>query len=695
MSYTDQYKEIVKEFHNEFPDDGEMLGFETVAAMIGYKFPKSSQTSSEVCDEIARQIKVVLSSNDENAIDHQILYSVLDQLSIEHLINSPKDDYRNELYYILDSNKETKYVPLTNKTAWKKALKYVLIRKKMRELPQYSCSNHNLRIADCISLFRKKCWCYTCEDGVLSLDDEGLFFKCIDDSVLDIGLKNVLDWMFGKLAYSSITSLFVIKRVGGVMPKGESQIPYGYLLNRVLHLAQSESFDCIKPENTEKIKSLECLLKQFTSYIDVLPHNPFESMIPDSLTPKVLNRWIRYDWLVDILQYPYNEIDAYMDFLSKDSELNAFASNHFGYSLKDFFAAIEDIQFALDDKKVSIVNSNDLAYDCNPELLSKIMDENSVSVESVNKDFQTYRDIVKIDYYLKPFIRLSTKQYLLLPKSLMSIGFYETIAEKFKKFGFVSSKGKSFDSYIGTCIEKYIEENCMLFKKRDPRNSIELYSNELYDISEEDKKLFELDSDSGECDIVIGTKNKIYLIESKKKNLCRKSYNGHVVNAFLDLSRSLFASQKQCLRHELLLRKNGKLSFKSGKTLFLKERSVIRISVSAFDFKSLQSKILAQNMLNNSVNIKFISDEISYASSLAKINLSFEEISHLIQKGIKNKLLCGWRGFHDSCWFNMFQFAFLLKTCKNSESFEKEMSSVICLSQGYYNFWNEWAGLHA
>lgn len=694
MSYTDQYKEIVKEFLNEFPDDEERLGFETVAEMIGYKFPKSSRTSSEVCDEIARRIKVVLSPNGENAIDCQVLYSVLDQLSIECLVDYQIADYRNELHYILDSNREMKYLPLTNKTAWKKALWYVSCRKKLRELPQYSCSSHNLRTANCIFLFRRKCWNYTCEDGVLTLDDESVFLKCIDDSVLDIGLKNVLDWMFEKLVYFPGTSLFVIKRVGGVMPKGDSQIPYGYLLNRVLHLARSESFNCLKPRNAEKIKSLENLLELFTSYIDVLPHNPFESMTPDSLTPEVLNRWIRYDWLVDILQYPYNEMDAYMEFLSKDAELNAFASNHFGYSLKDFFTAIQDIQFALDDKKVSIVNSDDLAYDCSPELLSKIMDDNSASIESVNKDFLTYTDSVKIDYYLKPFIKLSNKQYLLLPKSLMSIGFYETIAEKFKKLGFSSSEGKNFDSYIGTCIEKYIKENCMFFRKRDSQNSIELYSNELYDISEEDKELFELDSDSGECDVVIGTKKRIYLIESKKKNLCRKSYNGNIVNAFLDLSRSLFASQKQCLRHELLLRRNGKLSFKSGKTLFLNERNIVRISVSAFDFKSLQSKIVAQNLLNNSVNKQFVSDEISYAASLEKINSAFEEISRLVQKGIETKLLREWNYFHDSCWLSMFQLAFLLKMCKDAASFEREMGSVICLSQGYYNFWNEWIGVH-
>ena len=247
MSYTDQYKEIVKEFLKEFPDDEKKLDFETVAEMIGYTFPKSMRTPGEVCDEISRQINVVLSSNGENAID----------------------------YRVLDSNRNTEYLSLTNKSAWKKALMYVSYRKKIRELSQYGCSSHILRIADCIILFRKKCWSYTCEDGVLSLDDESLFFKCIDDSILDIGLKNVLDWMFEKLVYSPSTSLFVIKRVGGVMPKGDSQIPYGYLLNRVLHLARSESFNCLKPRNAEKIKSLENLLELFTSYIDVLPHNPF------------------------------------------------------------------------------------------------------------------------------------------------------------------------------------------------------------------------------------------------------------------------------------------------------------------------------------------------------------------------------------------------------------------------------------
>ena len=694
MSYTDQYKEVVKEFMEEFPDDGGRLDIETVAGIIDYKFSKSSRTCSEVCDELQRLIKMALSANGENSIDENILNSVLDQLTIEYVVTSQIDDYRNELHYILDTNKGIKFQPLTNKYAWKQVLKYVSYRKKLRKLPQYSCTSHNLRLADCIFLFREKGWNYTCVDGVLTLENEDLFTKIVDDSILDNGLRNVLDWAFGKMIYCSSTSSFVIKRIDGVMPKSESQIPYGYLLNRILYLAQSESFDDIKVKNDEKIKSLEILLEHFTSYIDVLPHNVYESIIPDSLIPDVLNRWIRYDWLVDILQYPYNEMDAYMEFLSRDDELNTFASNHFGYSLQDFFVAIEDIQFALDDKNVSVVSSDKLAYDCRPDLLSRIMEDNSASVESVNKDFLTYNDIVKIDYYLKPFIKLSTNRYFLLPKSLMSIGFYETMAEKFKGCHFVSSTGKSFDSYIGRCIERYIAENCMRLKAKDYRNSFEFFSNEQYDISEEDKAFFEIDSDSGECDIVIGTKKKIYLIESKKRNLCRKSYNGHIVNAYIDLSRSLFASQKQCFRHELLLRKNGKLSFKSGKALFLKDRNVVRISISAFDFKSLQSKIVAQNLLNNSVNKRFVSGDGAYTEALGEINKAFDDISHLVQKGIENKILRDWNFFHDSCWLNVFQLAFLMKKSKDAESFDQEMSYVTSLSQGYYNFWNEWAGLH-
>lgn len=138
----------------------------------------------------------------------------------------------------------------------------------------------------------------------------------------------------------------------------------------------------------------------------------------------------------------------------------------------------------------------------------------------------------------------------------------------------------------------------------------------------------------------------------------------------------------------MFLKKNGKILFNSGRELWLKERNVVRISLTTFDFKSLQSKIIAQNLLVNSFNKMFVSKNGGFAKELSEINEVFEKITHLVEKGKKYKLLHE-KFFHNICWLNVFQFIFVLKKCKRTCAFDDVISSLLHISYGFYNVWNE------
>lgn len=128
--------------------------------------------------------------------------------------------------------------------------------------------------------------------------------------------------------------------------------------------------------------------------------------------------------------------------------------------------------------------------------------------------------------------------------------------------------------------------------------------------------------------------------------------------------------------------------FDSSRDLCLNERNVVRISLTTFDFKSLQSKIIAQNLLINSFNKMFVSQNGDFINELSKINEVFVEITHLVEKGKEHELIDE-KFFHNICWLNVFQLVFVLKKCKNSNAFDNLISSLLHISYGYYNVWNE------
>ena len=84
----------------------------------------------------------------------------------------------------------------------------------------------------------------------------------------------------------------------------------------------------------------------------------------------------------------------------------------------------------------------------------------------------------------------------------------------------------------------------------------------------------------------------------------------------------------------------------------------------------------------------FVSENGDFASDLSKINEVFDKITHLVEKGKEYKLVDD-KFFHNICWLNVFQLAFVLKICENPNAFDAMISSLLHISYGYYNVWNE------
>lgn len=687
MFYTDQYKAIVAECQKELSLAPQRSSFTEIADEIGYKFPTLSKTTRQVTDELDRQIKDSLTDQQSQLSESDFVNSIINQFQIEHSINrtNANNDGYEELSHIKDILSKQKCQPLTNKAAWKTAFKNAFYYKKLSELGFNPQTSRNLRIIECVRFFKRQKWAYKLEDGQLYLVNNNNFLDLFDKLINDIGIKNVLSWLFTKIEFDSYTQMFTIVRETDVKPSNESQIPYGFLLSRALYLANENNLHD-KKTNKEKLSLLEKTSKHFTRYLDVLPYNPFETTITKAISLDVLNRWIRYDWLVDFLQYPCSIMDSFIHFLSSNTELNNFANCNFGYSLKQYYDAIQDIQDITSDTNPSFIKINAQEISSIPkDAAKKILSDLSVSINDVNKDFSSDQNITSIDYYFKPLFKIKDDQYLILPQPLMCIGFYEAIADKYRKGNFTSCSNDKFDSFLGTCIEDFIANKCKQFALKDKTSNF--LANEEYEISNADKVFFNISSQHGECDFILETTKKIYFIESKKKNLCRATYNGDVISAYTDLTKSLFASQEQALRHELLLKRNNTLVFESQKQLNLNGKDVVRISITTFDFKSLQQQIFARNLLTYSLNKKIITNTTLSPSNVTKINKSFNLITNLVSKGIDNEYLLQRNPFFNTCWLNLFQLIFILNNSKDSTLLAQSIENLLHLSYNKHNLW--------
>jgi hypothetical protein len=89
--------------------------------------------------------------------------------------------------------------------------------------------------------------------------------------------------------------------------------------------------------------------------------------------------------------------------------------------------------------------------------------------------------------------------------------------------------------------------------------------------------------DAGECDLVFESGTHVVFLECKAKALTRAAMAGAPGAALEVYVAGVLNAQSQCLRHERLLRTNGRIVFEDGRRLDIQDREIVRLSVTLLD----------------------------------------------------------------------------------------------------------------
>jgi hypothetical protein len=207
-----------------------------------------------------------------------------------------------------------------------------------------------------------------------------------------------------------------------------------------------------------------------------------------------------------------------------------------------------------------------------------------------------------------------------------------------------------------------------------------------------------VEGEKGECDLVVETRDKVILIEVKKKALTGSARAGSDVSVILDLAQSVVKAQTQAAGHELRLLRGAKLELveEDGQTQFLSldGRSVERVAVTLHDYGSFQDRQVLTGFLESQMGASYAVKDAAYEKEFKKLRAmlaKFQEVHDaLITMQSEPEPL-----FHH-CWFLSAPHLFiLLDEASDAESFWAALRSTKSISLGSLDFYWEHARLKA
>ena len=258
-----------------------------------------------------------------------------------------------------------------------------------------------------------------------------------------------------------------------------------------------------------------------------------------------------------------------------------------------------------------------------------------------------------------------------MPIPMYSLSVFELISSKLR------DTVDNFDQRLGEGIEAYL-------RKKLQENSIQ-YSFGYY-------------NDNEECDLIIESKKHIVFIEIKKKALTSDSKSGQDVYIFSDLAKSLISSQNQLLKHENEIMDKGFLSIRENrsnkpsrrgieKKIYLENKQIIKISLSAYDYGFINDSVVVKNVLSKLINISVKSIDREHEEIIDEFNKQLYKLQQNVQISIKNKFHKYDNLFFNSNFLSLQQIFYIIEKSKDVEEFAKILNSLLRITDGSANFY--------
>jgi Holliday junction resolvase-like predicted endonuclease len=495
------------------------------------------------------------------------------------------------------------------------------------------------------------------ENDRLHLDPNQFNRLCtdIDADIRIIGGGIVLFQMFGYLKDTNQYEFerYIPGRVFGTRPRLPS-LPVGYLLNLgVKHLDKAPLFN---HEVAGPIwKRIAERARDFCALFDVEPYHNIENIVlPPRELPAYLGSVALFDHLFAFHQWRPSEainlIAAILDFVDPERLLGLV-----GWTLND---ALKLTEFALTKASVRdmycITDEDIIADGIDVARWHRMRPHFVHGLGMANRSYLAPRDANKSDFCFKPFIEIHNKQLLLISSSICALAFFEAITRAARDAGY-----PELDNQMGRALER-VAANAFRAHGITPT----VHGNKKYKMLDPStgKK------QEGECDLVVGTLQRIVFVELKKQPHRHVSSTGNALANLIDLSASLFHAQHQLARHERILLHSNHLLFENGYRLDYGRRGIERMAITLLDYGGLQDKYLLKQLFAALVGADIKADGIDTdtAKKLSKLNKYMKQLlseaKALEKLGQSDKLL------FLNCWFlSMPQLLLLLDGVTNAD----------------------------
>lgn len=652
------------------------IGFQEVAARVGYEFPSGSRSIGEVKDFIRLSIGEKIKGGD---ISGDVFHGLLSQLKVEYYLNPIPENKFIVIYisFFWDTNRSL--VSFTSdENRWIEAFE-LLLNYRILQTHDYAIDDdwsnpkeRNLAIA--IKYFQKRGFLLKPKGDSIDVSDQEFdrILVSVDRRTCFLGQKS-FDTFIGYLRHLNKWSEGRYSFVG---MSRESNIPIGYLLRLSMKYMYEKDKKKLKTRN--RVDELKELAVNVATLYGVQEHSQWEHVFH---TPETILDGLRRIVLSDGI-YAINQFDPF-----DVTEM-----------VEGFFSKLNGDEYKLPwaiDNYISVMKAicNNSKYNCSNRYtvnyifkivnysislveIESILDSMSHDRAKINCGYLKPEDMEFCDFQFKPLVK-SGEYYDFHDKNLFSFGFYEVISSKLRSGGLK-------EQVVGGVFEDF-------FSRKLSLSNISHLHGEEYSISKPLRDELGTNREQGECDFIVETNDTIMFIELKKKILSRKAQAGDVSKISYDLVSSFSTSILQANWHEIILRKNGVIRFKSGRELHLKGRSIEKVSVSQFDYMGLHDNTLIHQIMNNLIGQKLVSDDISLASNLKKINRILKELSDqyslpemAFYKSINSPLM------FDNCrFFNLFHFLQMLRDVRSSEDLKEYMNSNKRISTGTRDWYSE------
>lgn len=468
--------------------------------------------------------------------DHFVLKNLVENMDIQ-----PYFQILRTLNNILQNG--IMIISMENESAWNKIITIIMdviqLEKEQFDLDKEINRMHVRQyvVGESAQYLKSKGYRFQISNNGIVTEDYVKIAYEIESLVINLGGVNVAKKIFAILHrfYSPRQNRYhIIRNTASIHNnRMNSQYPFGYLLQLCV-----KNFVNYNVKNNhlfeERFAELLKLSQAYISIMDIQDYSMFRNMFFNlEKIAYYLQNNVLYDHIIAFEQWNPEYIPSLIKGLLIKFFDDSSIENTLSFSLDEFVTVTKNILKSGSNQNFVRINRNEL-YARIPEVKSKTIDDIlaliSYKRKTINKKYLLPTDVS--DFNKKPLIQINNDEFVFINSSFCSFAFFEAISNSIRKVY------SNFDGELGYEIEEYIK---LKLNQKGIKYKTGFYG------------------DNQECDIVIENTDRVVFIEVKKKPLTRSAMAGDSVDLFVDLSRSLIASQKQLGRHEIYLREKGEI----------------------------------------------------------------------------------------------------------------------------------------